>query len=56
VEYVCSTCARKYPSWIDYCARCGEWNSVVVDFKEERPIEELGLSTAPVYTAETPEG
>ena len=55
VEYVCATCARKYPSWIDTCDRCGEWNSVVVDFQEERPIEELGISTAPVYTAETGE-
>ena len=56
VEYVCGTCARKYPSWVDYCARCGEWNTVVVDFKEERPVEELGLSTAPVYTADLEEG
>jgi len=55
IEYVCATCARKYPSWVDYCDRCGEWNSVVVDFKEERPIEELGISSAPVYTAETGE-
>ncbi|HYS78576.1 MAG TPA: tetratricopeptide repeat protein [Candidatus Dormibacteraeota bacterium] len=55
VEYACSTCARKYSAWVDYCDRCGEWNSVVVDFQEERPIEELGISTAPVYTAETGE-
>jgi lipopolysaccharide biosynthesis regulator YciM len=55
VEYVCATCARKYPAWVDHCDRCGEWNSVVVDFQEERPIEELGISTAPVYTAETGE-
>jgi len=55
VEYVCATCSRKYPSWVDSCSRCGEWNSVVVDFQEERPIEELGISTAPVYTAESGE-
>jgi tetratricopeptide (TPR) repeat protein len=56
VEYVCATCSRRHPAWIDYCERCGEWNSVVVDFQEERPVEELGISTAPVYTAETEEG
>ncbi len=56
VEYACATCARKYPAWVDYCDHCGDWNSVVVDFKEERGVEELGLSTAPVYTAESPEG
>jgi len=56
IEYACATCDRKYPAWVDYCDRCGEWNSVVVDFKEERPVEELGLSTAPVYTADSQEG
>jgi lipopolysaccharide biosynthesis regulator YciM len=56
VEYVCATCSRKHPSWVDYCERCGEWNSIVVDFQEERPIEELGISTAPVYTTESGEG
>ncbi len=56
VEYACATCSRKYSAWVDYCDRCGEWNSVVVDFREERPLEELGLSTAPVYTAESQEG
>ena len=55
VEYACATCSRKYPAWIDYCDRCGEWNSVAVDFQEERPIEELGISSAPVYTSETGE-
>lgn len=55
VEYACATCSRKYPAWTDWCERCGEWNSVLVDFQEERPIEELGISTAPVYTAETGE-
>ncbi len=56
VEYICATCSRKHPAWVDYCERCGEWNSIVVDFQEERPIEELGISTAPVYTAESGEG
>ncbi len=56
VEYVCGTCTRKYPVWVDYCERCGEWNSIVVDFQEERPVEELGISTAPVYTADIEEG
>jgi lipopolysaccharide biosynthesis regulator YciM len=56
VEYVCGTCARKYPAWVDHCDRCGEWNSVGIDFKEERPVEELGISTAPVYMPESQEG
>ncbi len=55
VEYVCGTCSRRHPDWVDYCDRCGEWNSVVVDFREERAVEELGISSAPVYTAESGE-
>jgi len=56
VVYACSICARKFPDWVEYCDRCGEWNSVVVDFREERGVEELGLSTAPVYTVDSQEG
>ncbi len=56
VEYACGTCNRKFPDWVDHCSRCGEWNSVQFDFREERPVEELGLPTAPVYTVESQEG
>lgn len=56
VDYVCATCARKYPSWVEYCSRCGEWSSVEIDFREERAVEELGLSPAPVYPVEVQEG
>lgn len=55
VDYVCRICDRKYPSWVEHCTRCGEWNSVDVDFREERAVEELGISTAPVYTVEKQE-
>jgi tetratricopeptide (TPR) repeat protein len=52
VEYVCTTCSKRLPSWSERCERCGEWNSIVVDFREERGVEELGLSSAPVYTVD----
>lgn len=52
VEYVCTTCSKRFPSWSERCERCGEWNSIVVDFREERGVEELGLSSAPVYTVD----
>jgi len=51
-DYVCRICERKYSSWVEHCSRCAEWNSVDVDFREERAVEELGLSSAPVYTVE----
>jgi lipopolysaccharide biosynthesis regulator YciM len=56
VEYVCATCSKRYPSWDEQCDRCGEWNTIVVDYREERGVEELGLSSAPVYTVEGQEG
>jgi tetratricopeptide (TPR) repeat protein len=52
VEYVCTTCSKRFPSWSERCERCGEWNSIVVDFREERGVEELGLPSAPVYTVD----
>jgi tetratricopeptide (TPR) repeat protein len=52
VEYACGTCSRRYPAWVEHCDRCGEWNTVLVDFREERAVEDLGLSTAPVYSVE----
>jgi tetratricopeptide (TPR) repeat protein len=55
-EYACATCARRYPEWTEHCERCGEWNTIGVDFREERGVEELGLSSAPVYTVEGQEG
>ena len=54
--FVCQACGAVTTRWSGKCAACGEWNSIVVDFQEERPIEELGISTAPVYTAESGEG
>lgn len=55
-EYACATCARRYAEWSEHCERCGEWNTIAVDFREERGVEELGLSSAPVYTVEGQEG
>ena len=52
VVYACGTCGRKYSAWVEYCERCAEWNSVSVDLREERKVEDLGISTAPVYTVE----
>jgi tetratricopeptide (TPR) repeat protein len=52
VEYACSVCSKRCADWSERCERCGEWNSVVVDFREERGVEELGLSSAPVYTVD----
>jgi len=55
-EYACATCSRRYPEWTEHCERCGEWNTIGVDFRAERGVEELGLSSAPVYTVDGQEG
>jgi len=51
-QFHCLTCAREYDEWVERCERCGEWNSVEVDFKEDVSLEDLGISTAPVYSVE----
>lgn len=53
-EYVCRVCRERSPDWRDFCARCGSWNSVELDFEEEHlSPEELGVREVPVWgTAE----
>jgi len=49
-EYLCQLCRAKYPDWTDRCEACGAWNSVEMDFKEERvSAEELGVQPAPIW-------
>jgi lipopolysaccharide biosynthesis regulator YciM len=50
-DYVCGACGAAAADWAHRCEACGEWNTVEVDFREEMPPEELGLSPAPIYTA-----
>jgi len=51
LEYRCRACRETRADWAPRCARCGEWNTIEVDFREEISLEDLGLSPAPVYTA-----
>lgn len=51
-QYRCRTCDARYDAWLDRCSQCGNWNSVQVDFREDTSLDELGISSAPVYTAE----
>lgn len=50
LEYRCSACGQTLVEWTDRCAECQEWDTVAVNFREEISPEELGLSSAPVYT------
>lgn len=50
LEYRCRSCGQTLTEWTDRCADCQEWNTVEVSFREEMSLDELGLSTAPVYT------
>ena len=50
-QFRCLVCGRDFDAWVERCQQCGEWNTVEVDFKEDVTLEELGISTAPVYTA-----
>jgi lipopolysaccharide biosynthesis regulator YciM len=50
LEYRCRVCDQTLMEWTDRCTECQEWNTVEVNFREEISPEELGLSSAPVYT------
>ncbi|MDH3628301.1 MAG: tetratricopeptide repeat protein [Acidobacteriota bacterium] len=51
LEYACGFCASSHVEWSERCHNCGEWNGIEVNFREEIPLEELGLAPAPIYTA-----
>lgn len=49
-EYLCRVCRERYADWRDSCSRCGSWNSVDLNFEEERiSAEELGVLAVPVW-------
>lgn len=49
-EYLCRVCKERYGDWRDFCASCGSWNSVELDFEEERiTAAELGVVDVPVW-------
>lgn len=51
LEYGCRACGTTTMEWTERCAECREWNTVEVAFREEIPLEELGLAPAPIYTS-----
>lgn len=50
LDYRCRSCGETIMEWVDRCSTCGEWNTVEVNFREEIPLEDLGLAPAPIYT------
>jgi tetratricopeptide (TPR) repeat protein len=51
-QYRCLSCTARCDAWVDRCSSCGSWNSVHVDIREDVSLEDLGISSAPVYTTE----
>lgn len=50
LQYRCQVCDERYAAWADRCGTCGEWNQIALDFGEDPTLEDLGLSTGPVYS------
>ena len=48
-EYFCLNCQKRFQDWSDRCTNCGSWNSIEVDYPEEkaRPAD-LGLDPFPI--------
>lgn len=55
-EYVCRICGAASGAWSDRCIGCGSWNSIELDFEEERVSpEELGVRPGPVWVVDDAE-
>lgn len=49
-EFLCRVCQARSRDWSDSCLRCGSWNSIELDFEEERlSSAELGIVEVPVW-------
>lgn len=48
--YVCRLCHASHSEWSDRCPSCGAWNSVELDFQEERLLaEQMGVRDVPAW-------
>lgn len=51
LDFTCRACGTARTDWADRCGHCGEWNVIEINFREEIPLEDLGIAPAPIYTA-----
>lgn len=52
-EFVCRSCAARTAEWADRCETCGRWNTIELDFQEERlSPEALGIHERPVWAVD----
>jgi len=52
-EYACGSCGDRRADWAAHCESCGQWNSIELDFEEERiSPEALGIRERPVWVVE----
>jgi len=48
--YSCRLCHANHAEWSDRCPSCGAWNSVELDFQEERlSAEQMGVRDVPAW-------
>ena len=52
LDYLCRACGETAVEWIHRCPACRRWNTVEVNFREEIPLDDLGLAPAPIYSAQ----
>ena len=56
-EYRCRSCRMRFADWRDRCESCGTWNSIELDFEEEKvSAAELGIREAPMWSASDESG
>ena len=50
LQYRCQACQHRLTEWSDRCPKCEDWNTVEIDFREDMTLQELGISSAPIYS------
>lgn len=50
LQYRCRGCQSQIGEWSDRCPKCEDWNTIEIDFREDMTLQELGISSAPVYS------
>ena len=50
LDYECRACGETHVDWTDRCDACEAWNTIEINFREEIPLDELGIAPAPIYS------
>lgn len=48
-EFICDNCRTTFNEYIPQCSNCGEWNRINLNVQKGKTIQEMEVSTRPMY-------